>query len=153
MVDERANELSAPQAAERSGVASAREDLGLLLLRLGGGGFMLTHGLPKLLKLFTVGAGRFPDPFGIGATASLSLAVFSEVFCAALLILGFRTRWASLPLIVTMGVAAFLVHGADPFKKKELALIYLCIYLALALFGGGRFSLDALFARRKGLKS
>ena len=148
MVDEHANKSGAPQAVERADVASARADIGLLLLRLGGGGFMLTHGLPKLLKLFTVGAGRFPDPFGIGATASLSLAVFSEVFCALFLMLGLRTRWASLPLIVTMGVAAFVIHGADPFRKKELALVYLCIYLALALLGGGRFSLDALFTRR-----
>ena len=148
MTNEAVKESSSPRTEEGLSVLSPRADLGLLLLRLGGGGFMLTHGLPKLIKLFTVGAGRFPDPFGIGATASLSLAVFSEVFCAVLLMLGFRTRWASLPLVVTMGVAAFLVHGADPFKKKELALVYLCIYLALALLGGGRFSLDALFARR-----
>ena len=57
--------------------------------------------------------------------------------------------WASLPLVVTMGVAAFIVHGADSFKKKELALAYLCVYLALALLGGGRLSLDALLSRRR----
>jgi putative oxidoreductase len=34
------------------------------------------------------------------------------------------------------------VHGKDVISKKELALLYLLIYITIALFGAGRFSLD-----------
>jgi putative oxidoreductase len=47
-----------------------------------------------------------------------------------------------------MLVAAFIVHGDDPFQKKELALLFLTPFLALLLAGPGRFSLDAVIGRR-----
>ena len=41
-----------------------------------------------------------------------------------------------------MAVAAFVVHGADPLAKKEMALLYMVAFLAIAFIGPGRFSLD-----------
>lgn len=55
----------------------------------------------------------------------------------------------SVVLLVTMVVAAFVVHGADPFGKKELALLYGAGALTLMLTGAGRLSIDALVARRR----
>lgn len=118
------------------------------LFRICMGAFMLTHGYPKLMKLLDGGNITFADPFGIGAVPSLVLAVFAEVLCAALLTLGLFTRLAVVPLIVTMAVAAFVQHGADPFGKKELALIYLVAYALIFAKGSGGFSVDRL--RRKG---
>ena len=40
-------------------------DWALFLLRLIGGGFMLTHGYPKLMKVIGGDFG-FADPFGLG---------------------------------------------------------------------------------------
>ncbi len=117
-------------------------DLGLLLLRLVGGGFMLTHGIPKLMKVISGDFG-FADPFGIGPTASLLLVVFAEFFCAIALIIGFRVRLASIPLIITMIVAAFLIHGGDPWGKQEFPLLYTVIYTAILLMGAGRFGIDS----------
>jgi len=119
-----------------------------LLLRLVGGGFMLTHGIPKLMKVLA-GNFQFGDPLGIGVEASLILTVFAEFLCALCVLLGLGTRMATLPLIITMAVAAFLVHGSDPFGKKELALIYLAIYAVLFFLGSGKYSLDALLGRSK----
>ena len=116
-------------------------DLGLLILRLVAGASMLTHGYPKLQKVLN-GNFQFGDPLGLGPEVSLILAVFAELICSALVIIGLTTRLAVLPLIVTMGVAFFIVHGADPFKVKELALIYLSIFLALFFTGPGKFSAD-----------
>lgn len=118
----------------------------LLLLRLGVGGFMLTHGYPKLQKLLAGGDIQFMDFMGIGQTASFVLIVFAEAFCSMLLILGFATRFASLVLAIAMGVAAFMAHSADPFAKKEIALLYLLIYLTLLVFGAGRYSADSLLS-------
>lgn len=101
---------------------------------------MLTHGYGKLLKLIN-GEG-FGNPIGIGATPSLFLTVIGEFVCPILIIIGFKTRWAAIPTAITMAVAAFVVHGADPFKKKELALIYLLIFVVIALLGPGKYSID-----------
>ena len=120
-------------------------DLGLLILRLAFGGLMLTHGFPKLMA-FSERADTFPDPLGVGHVLSMTLAVSAEFFCAIALVLGLGTRLVAIPLLITMLVAAFVVHGDDPFKKQELALLYAFPYLALILTGGGRFSLDALLA-------
>lgn len=127
-------------------------DIWLFLLRLCVAGFMLTHGYPKLEKLLAGGEIQFLDFLGIGATASFALAVFAEVFCSVLLILGLGTRLASLALAITMGVAAFIRHGEDPFAKKEQALLYLLIYLTLLVFGPGRYSLDSMIGGKPGVK-
>ncbi len=118
----------------------------LLLFRVSAGAFMLTHGIPKFLKLVE-GSTQFADPLGIGETLSLILAVFAEFLCSVLLILGIGTRLASLPLIATMAVAAFYVHGADPFQRKEMALLYLIVYITILVFGGGKFELGRFFRR------
>ena len=116
--------------------------LAKLILRIAFGGFMLTHGIPKLMKLFAGGEIQFADPIGLGATASLVLTVFAEVVCAALILVGYKTKWATYPLIITMLVAAFVVHGDDPFGKKEFALLYAVGYLAISLLGAGKYSVD-----------
>ena len=116
------------------------ENLWLLVLRAGAGAFMMTHGVPKLQKLLA-GDLAFADPFGIGSTPSLILAVFAEVFCSALVVLGIATRLATIPLIVTMSVAAFMIHANDPFARKEMAFLYLLIFITILVYGSGKFAL------------
>lgn len=123
-------------------------DLGLLFMRASLGLMMcINHGLPKLGK-FGADPVQFADPLGLGALPSLVLAVGAEVVCALLVVVGLGTRLVSVPLVITMLVAAFIVHGDDPFQKKEFALVYAIPFLALVLTGPGRFSLDALLMRR-----
>ncbi|PWJ44624.1 DoxX family protein [Sediminitomix flava] len=116
--------------------------ISLLILRLFSGGLMLTHGWGKMMNFEQLST-KFPDPLHIGHASSLALAVFSEIGCAVFLILGLFTRLASIPLIVTMLVAVFIVHGGDPIGKKELGLMYLSMYTVLLMMGGGKYSLDA----------
>lgn len=127
--------------------------LGLLFFRLIFGGFMLFgHGWGKLMN-FSAKKEVFPDPLGIGGTLSLGGAVFSEVVLAALIMVGFLTRLSAIPLIFTMLIAAFVVHGPDPFflpgKSKEPALIYLTAYLLLLFTGPGKYSVDSLLGKEK----
>lgn len=125
--------------------------LGLLILRIAAGGFMAVgHGYGKLT---TGDASKFPDPLGIGSHLSFYGAVGAEFFCALLVALGLLTRLAALPCIFTMLVAAGVVHAKDPFfmtgagGSKEPAMLYLCMFLAIALAGPGRFSIDRVLAR------
>ena len=124
-------------------------DLGLVILRIGAGTLMLTHGTPKLLKLFGSEEMAFTDPFGVGMGMTLALAVFAEFICSILVILGLGTRLAVIPLIITMSTAAFLIHASDPFQRKELALIYLLIFAVLLITGAGKHSLDYYWLKRK----
>ena len=123
-------------------------DIGLLLLRVGVGTIMATsHGWGKL-STFSEQAASFPDPLGVGSQLSLTLAVGAEFFCSIALVLGLCTRLASIPLIVTMLVAACIIHGDDPWAKKELAVMFLIPFTVLLLTGPGRFSLDCLLCRK-----
>lgn len=131
------------------GSYSKNIDLSLLILRIAGGALMLTHGVGKMEALFGTDPIQFPDPIGLGATTSLTLAVFAEVLCALFLIIGFATRFSALPLLITMFVAVFIIHIADPFAKQELPLIYGSIYLVLLIAGAGKFSIDNLIFNKK----
>lgn len=117
-------------------------DVGLLILRTGAGlSIAVGHGWGKAMRLVE-GNTSFADPIGIGELPSLVLATFAELVCALLVVVGLRTRWAALPVVVTMAVAAFLQHAGDPFGKRELAVVYGVVFLALAFTGGGRYSID-----------
>lgn len=129
---------------------SQATDISLLLLRLVFGGFMIiNHGWGKLMKLLSEGPIKFGDPLGVGTELSLSLAVFSEVACSVLIIIGLFTRWASIPALFTMLVAAFVVHGGDTIRDKESALLFGTAYLVILLMGPGRYSLDDWWDRRR----
>ncbi len=120
------------------------QDFGLLAVRLLSGGMMLTHGIPKFDRLFGEGPVKFADPFGLGPEISLGMVLLAEVGCSLLVMLGFKTRWATLPLLFTMLMAAFYAHGNDPFSEKELSLLFFTIFLSVLISGGGRYSLDQI---------
>lgn len=115
--------------------------IGLLLLRIGFCGLMLTHGIPKLWEVIQ-GNFEFGDPIGIGPTLSKIGAVIGEAIAPLLILIGFKTRPFAIPTIITMGVAAFIIHGGDPIGRKEMALLYLFAFLAIALTGAGKYSVD-----------
>ncbi len=140
--------------------------IGLLILRLGIGGYLITHGWGKLQMLLAGGADKFGDPIGLGSTLSLALVTTSEFLCALLIILGLGTRLAAFPVVISMSVAAFVIHAKDPWTmeaaanaffsgasktwfSKEPALLYLIPFLSLVFTGGGKLSLDGLIAMRR----
>jgi putative oxidoreductase len=125
------------------------QDFGLLAVRLLSGGMMLTHGIPKFDRLFGEGPVKFADPFGLGPEISLGLVLFAEVGCSLLVMLGFKTRWATFPLLFTMLMAAFYAHGSDPFSDKELSLTFFTLFLSILISGGGRLSVDQAIGSRK----
>ncbi len=108
---------------------------------------MAVHGLDKASSLLA-GESGFPDPLGIGSTASLGLATFGELVCPLLVAIGLKTRLATLPVVVTMLVAAFVQHAGDPWGERELAALYAAAFATLALTGSGAYSLDALLRSR-----
>lgn len=131
------------------GSYSQNINISLLILRITGGVLMLTHGVGKMTKLFGSDPIMFADPIGLGMTTSLALTVFAEVVCAVLLIFGLLTRFAAIPLLITMLVAVLIIHIADPFAKQELPLLYASIYLVILIAGAGKISIDYLIFNKK----
>jgi putative oxidoreductase len=137
------------KAVFKTSINASYLDAALLIARVGLTLLMLTHGLPKLAQFFSDQPIQFGDPIGIGVAASLVLTVFAEVFCSILLLIGFGTRLAVIPLVVTMVVAFFIVHAADPIGVKELSMVYLLFYLVLGVTGSGKYSVDYLISRKQ----
>jgi putative oxidoreductase len=126
------------------------QELGLALVRVGFGlSLAFAHGLGKISHpdqfIGGLTQGGFPLPSVLGW-----VAILSEFAGGLLLALGLLARPAAAFVVGTLAVAAFHVHSADPYQKKELALAYVLVSLAVLVAGPGRFSLDALLASRSG---
>ena len=124
-------------------------DLVILVARVSIAALMLSHGLPKLAVLLADGPVQFPGLFGMSSELSLTLTVFAEVVCSLFILIGFGTRLATIPLIITMLVAVLYVHGADPFAKQESGLQYLLAYVLLFVTGSGKYSVDYILQQKK----
>lgn len=122
--------------------------ISLLFIRIVVGVFMLTHGYGKFLMLIGDGPVKFADPLGIGVNVSLVLTVLAEFLCSIFLIIGVATRFSAIPLLITMIVAALVVHAPDPFARKELPLLYAAIYAVIAFAGPGKYSFDNWIFRK-----
>jgi putative oxidoreductase len=118
-------------------------DLALLILRLALAAALLYHGVPKLMNYGgTVGffqSANIPVP-----ALSVAFAIVAEVGGGLLLLLGVAVDIAGLLIIIDMIGAIAFVHWAKgyDFTKGgwEYPFAVLCIALALALAGPGRYA-------------
>lgn len=121
-------------------------DIGLLLLRITIAGLMIFHGVAKLGHL----DGIQNMLSGAGLPAFMAYGVYiTELVAPLLIIIGFRTRLASLVFFSGMLMAMFLKHGTNIFALSktgglEIELILLFAFGALVLFftGAGKYALS-----------
>lgn len=142
----------------------------VFLIRLVVGGVFLSEGIQKFLYSAENGAGRFAK---IGIPAPELTGPFVgvvEIVCGALILIGFLTRLAAMPLIIDMLVALLstkvpilLGHGFWGFSLRNVPyygvwgmlheartdLTMLCGSLFLLIVGAGLWSLDARFSSRR----
>ena len=125
-----------------------QQNIGLLILRLSIGGLMLFHGYNKLIH----GIDGLVDMFSSkGFPGSIAYAVYlGELLAPIFIIVGYRTKLASLFVVATMLVAMFVVHADDLLKLGDhgewgVELVGLYLFGALSIFflGGGKFALSS----------
>lgn len=122
---------------------------GLLFLRVMAALLLLfIHGLPKLLN-WSAELQRIEDPFGLGASLTLGLAVFAEVVCPLLLMLGVAARLACLPVLAVLLIALAVVHPDWTLEQGQFAWLLVALYGGLALTGPGAYSVTGIFCRSK----
>ncbi len=132
-------------------------DLAWLIVRLTAGGMLLVHGIVKVMPMMERGFRATIEAFAAGSLArrgiepSLPFAyvVFaSETIGAALIILGLFTRFAAAVAAIELAVVTFVAHWPNGFGWTsarggwEYPLFWGLILFAIALRGGGPYSLD-----------
>ena len=114
-------------------------NLGLLILRIVFSSMLLYHGIEKIDILFSSEI-KFADPIGLGPTISLILVLIAEIICPILIIIGVKARLASIPPIILMLVAIFIVHKGESLLALEAAILYLAAFTSISLLGSGKYS-------------
>lgn len=127
---------------------------GPTVLRVVVGTVFLAHGWQKLTEYTLLGVAKGFGALGIPFPyLSAVLATGMELIGGGLLIAGLFTRFASLGLAFTMGVALVTAHLSNGFfaatNGYEYVLTLLAANLALALTGPGALALDNLVWRRR----
>lgn len=129
----------------------------VLLVRILVGWVFLSEGIQKFLFPDSLGVGRFVK---IGIPWAQVMAPFVgivEIICGILLLAGFLTRLATIPLLIDIAVALYstkiimavkngfwsTLHEARTDVSMTLGLVF------LLLVGGGTWSLDAVVSSRR----
>ena len=123
-------------------------NIAMLLLRISFGLIlMLKHGFDKVREFDTL-QHTFYSFIGLGPKASLILALFAEIFCSLLVVLGLFTRLACIPLIITFLVIIFGHDAGKDFMDSEMAIAYLSAFVVLMLCGPGEVSVDGMINKK-----
>jgi putative oxidoreductase len=129
-----------------------------LIIRLTVGLIFLSEGIQKFLYPEVLGSGRFsklninPPVFWANLTGAF------EIICSLLIIIGFFTRLAVIPLLAIMAVAFITTKWNELLDqgfwamahdgRTDFAMTMLLIFLFIS--GSGKSSLDfTLYAKRK----
>jgi putative oxidoreductase len=118
----------------------------ILLLRLVAAGLMLKHGYDKLTD-FDGTVQHMPTLFGMSQKVCAILVIFAEFFCSLFLIIGLFSRFACIPLIITMIVALVKVHHNDFLGEGQMAALFLGCYVVILLVGPGKISVDSMIGK------
>jgi putative oxidoreductase len=143
----------------------------VVVIRLMVGAVFLSEGIQKFLYPSEVGAGRFARIGIPGPEIMGPLVGVTEITCGLLILAGFLTRLAAMPLIMVMLVAILSTKipilleagfwgfalrkvpyygfwGMAHEMRTDWAMLLGSVFLLFA--GGGRWSVDARIAARDG---
>ena len=139
--------------ALRERLDSRIEPLGYTLLRIVSGGFLVAHGWPKWMGGVEAFAAASLARRGLEPALPLAWLVVSlETIGGALIVLGLLTRPLAFIAACHLTFIAYVVQSPNGFAWArggwEYPALWAATMLAIALRGGGPWSLDRLLFRR-----
>lgn len=122
-------------------------EAGLLLQRTSIGILILFHGIANMNSNYSFIKSLLN---GIGIPDFIAyLGFIGEIIAPILIIIGFKTRLASLVLAFNMFIAILMAHSADIFTLNqfggwgiELQALYLFGAIVIFLLGGGKYAVS-----------
>jgi putative oxidoreductase len=145
-------------------VQRATDDLATLLIRIALGTVMLLHGAQKLFPESLGGVGHEKTIEGLTQGAGVPyfvawLVILTEFFGGLFVVVGFLTRAAAIGIGCVMVGAVLIVHldhgffmnwfGQKSGEGYEYHLLAIAMCAALAVKGGGRWSIDGSIWNRR----
>jgi len=122
------------------------EDVSLLILRLFMGATFLAYGIKKITSFdnyMVLFSDKLDLPFPL---LNLYIVIAVEILGGLFILVGFLTRVSTIPLIITMITALFLVNINNGFAASnfgmEIPLAYIAILFVLFAFGSGKYGID-----------
>jgi putative oxidoreductase len=125
-----------------AGFYASVSDLWYPMIRVAAGGFLLYHGWGKLMggvaPVVATMTRNGIEPSIVFAYLTIGL----ETVGAIAIILGLFTRVFAAAIAIEMAIIAFVVQIHNGFGRMELFVFWGIIMFAIALRGGGPYSLD-----------
>jgi putative oxidoreductase len=144
-----------PIISSLAGFYPHARDLSWLVVRLTAGGMLLVHAIIKVMPMAEKGFLPTIEAFAMGAMArrgiepamaAANAVFFLETIGAVMIILGLLTRFFAAALAVEFAIITFIAHWPAGFAAGrggwEYPLFWGLILFAIALRGGGPYSLD-----------
>jgi putative oxidoreductase len=133
---------------------AAFHDLSYAVVRFVAGAFLVPHGLWKVFGITGSQEAmlQFYQAIGLEPAEPLMYATgITEIIGGVCVALGFLTRPAALATAITTGTAALYFHIWNGFYVDdggvEFAGLWTLVLLMIAVWGGGRLSIDRLIGR------
>jgi len=133
-------------------------ELSYLIIRLTAGGMLLVHGIVKVLPMVEKGFAPVIEAFATGSMARRGIepaivaaysVFFLETIGAICIMLGLFTRFFAAAVAIQFAVITFIAHWPQGFTWSrggwEYPLFWGLIMFAIALRGGGPYTLDRKF--------
>lgn len=126
-----------------------------LFIRLFVAVMFMQFGIRQLVNYNSLVA-TFPTVLGLSPATCITLMIIIELVCSLFIMVGFLTRLAVIPPIVSMILAEYYIihdmlgnlelYGLDSVDPGYLPIMFIGIYLYILLAGPGRVSVDYFIA-------
>jgi putative oxidoreductase len=130
-----------------AGFYAAVSDLWYPMIRLAAGGSLFYHGWGKLISGITPVAAAMTKNGFVPGIAFGYAAMFLETVGAVCIMLGLCTRFFAAALAIEMALITFIVYPSQGFGRMELPFLFGIIFFAIALRGGGPYSVDRVIGK------
>lgn len=108
---------------------------------------MMAHGLKKV-GVGVAQAETVPNPLHLPAQLNDLFATSANLFFPVLVIIGFFTRLAVIPVLAVTLTGYFVVHWNDSLLEKDTPFMYSVSFLLIVVLGPGKYSLDHFLNKR-----
>ena len=130
-----------------AGFYAAVSDLWYPLIRITVGAILFVHGWNKINSGVAGVTGFFEKAEFVPATAFAYAAIFLETVGAICIVLGLFTRVFAAMIAIQMAIITFVVMMPQGWGRMEPTFMWGLIMFAVALRGGGPYSLDRVIGK------